>query len=387
MAQPQPSFCPWCGTKRPTTATPCPSCKGPSVQALAESQPDPITFFGEDVPTLLYDDPATGGDGRYYVNPDKTATKFQWLTGQLNNSYPFALGANAQVKVRVPINPEVGMAGDTEVAAFLMTTTGRVAVKIFVPLLEKFLSNVLIPSNLMFGTAQLQALLAQTIYALPDYDWQIDMKEMDGIAQTISPVFFARRFLGSGDKKAEAARRATSMSKFMHPYVLGPNSAYNNTTSTPIDPTPNVAIPAGQSVTCTYSVPSDAYFDCFWILDDSTSTTAVEINDLFVSKFTEGGSGRSLIQVPAGSNGLSLRSFIAVPTVGVTGFPSGGGLSATGGIRAASLPGPAGTWSHLFSPGCDIQITYVSTDAGTITLRTALSGVAVYADLLKPECP
>lgn len=382
----KPAYCPFCGKPRPDDASPCPSCKGPSLRSVLAEQggTDPISFFGEDVPTLLYDDK----DGAYYVNPEKTKAKFQWQTGQVNNTFPFTVPANSKVTGRVRINPEVGLRGDTEIAAFMLTSSGRVAAQIFVPLLDKNLSNGLVPTSLMFGTAQLQALLAETLYALPNFDWRVDFQDLSGADNVVSPVFFGRRFLDTGADRIDASRRAAGMSRFMHPYWLVPTTAFNNTTGAAINPNPTVSIPAGQSVTVTYSVPSDADFDCRYVLDDSSTSVGAntEINDLF-ARIKEGASGRDLVDVPGGSNGLSWRNFVASPTVPVTGFPSGGTNTATGGIRAASLPSPGAGWSHLFKRGTDIVVTFVSTDAGTITLRTAFAGILIYAtDPSQADC-
>ncbi len=382
----KPQFCPFCGKPRPDDLSPCPSCKGPALRTVLAERGgiDPISFFGEDVPTLLYDE----SSGAYFVNPDKTKAKWQWQTGQANNVFPFTLPANSRQKFRVRINPEVGLRGDTEICSFMLTSSGRVAFQPFIPQLDKFLSNGLVPSSLMFGTAQLQAILAQTIYSLPSFDWTIDAQDLSGADNILSPVFFGRRFLDTGDERLEAARRAAGMSRFMHPYWLVPTTAFNNTTGAAISPNPTVSIPAGQSVTVTYSVPSDADFDCRYILDDSSTSVGAntEINDLFAT-IQEGSSGRQLVDAPPGSNGLSWRNFLASPTVPVTGFPSGGANTATGGIRAASLPSPGGGFTHLFKRGTDVIVTFTSTDAGTITLRTAFLGILIYAgDPAEADC-
>ncbi len=387
MAQSVASHCPFCGSPRPDDERPCPRCQAPSIRSVLAERAgvDALSFFGEDVPTLLFDD----STGEYYINPDKTKAKFQWLTAQVNNQSPFVLPANSRQKFRVRINPEVGLRGDTEVAAFMLTSTGRAAAQVFVPLLDKFLSNNLVPTNLMCGTAQLQALLPNTLYCLPDYDWTVDVQDLSGADNTISMVMFGRRFLDGGDDRVQAARRAAGMSRFMHPYHLVPSSAFNNTTAAPIPlgAGATVAIPTLASVTVTYTVPSDAYLDCKALVDDSSTSTGAntEINDLLCT-IKEGAGGRDLIDAPGGSNGLSMRNFVFSPTVPVTGFPSGGTNSATGGIRAASLPSPGAGFSHLFSPGTDIMITYVSTDTGTITLRNALWGLLIYAGKPGEDC-
>ena len=365
MAPSPASFCPFCGARRQDDERPCSACGAPSIRSVLAERAgvDALSFFGEDVETLLFDD-ATGA---YYVNPDKTRVKWQWLTGQVNGQFPFTLPANQRQKFRVRINPEVGLRGDTEIAAFMLTSSGRAAAQVFVPLLEKNLSNNLVPTSLAFGTSQLQALLPNTLYCLPDFDWTIDIQDLSGEDNVISPVFFGRRFLDSGVDRVQAARRAAGMSRFMHPYHLVPSSAVNDTTGAQIalGAGATVAIPTASQVSVTYTVPSDAWFECRFLVDDSSTSVGAntEINDLFCFIYESAG-GRCLIDAPQGSNGLSVRSLVFSPVVPVTGFPAGGANSATGGIRAASLPSPGGGF----------------------TLRNAFWGLLIYAGEPEKEC-
>ena len=381
-----PAFCPFCGKPRSNDMRPCPSCAGPSLRTVLSEQGgrDAVSFFGDDVPTLLYDDV----NNAYYVNPEKSKAKWAWQTGQVSNQFPFTITANQTRRFQVKMNPDVGLRGDIETCSFMLTSTGRLAVQPFVPLLDKYLSNGLVPSSLMFGTAQLQGLLAQTIYSIPSFDWWADAQDLSAADNTVSPVFFGRRLMDNGQDRIQEARRAAGMSRFVHPFWLVPTTAFNNTTNVGINPNPTISIPTLANVTVTYTVPSDADFECWYILDDSSTSNGAntEINDLF-ARIKEGPSGADLVLAPGGSNGLAWRSFIASPTVPVTGFPSGGTNSATGGIRAASLPSPAGGFTHLFKRGTDIQVTFVSTDTGTITLRSAFVGLLVYGgDPAKGEC-
>ena len=334
-----------------------------------------ISLYSDDIAALLYDTE----EKSYKINPEKLSVKWQWQTGQLAGQFPFVLSANQQTRFTVRINPEDGMRGDTEVCAGMATSSGRFALLPYIPILDKYLANNMIPSTLMMGTAQLPALWPQSVYCLPSTLWQFDVRDLSGASNTISPVLYGRRFLDRGKERLTDLRRVALFSKFMHPYWLGPTSAFDETAGTPVSVNPTVAIPAGPVVTVKFTVPSSADFDCRYILDDSTSSTGSEIADLraFVS---EGGSARGLVDAPPGSAGLSWRNFIASPTVAVTGFPSGGGALATGGIRAASLPSPVGGWSHLFKRGTDIEVKFTSTDAGTVTLRTAFVGVLIYAN-------
>lgn len=379
MAQPDPKFCPFCAAARPNDSSPCPRCKNPSIQEICakKNRGGALSIFGDDIEALSYDE----ATGEWSISPDKDSVKWQWQTGQIGGQFPFTLSANQQTRFTVRINPEEGMRGDTEICAMMMTTTDRVAILPYIPVLDKYLANALIPSSLICGTAQLPALWPQSVYSLPGTLWQFDVKELGGVSNTVSPVLFGRRFLDRGKERLSDVRRAALFSKFMHPYWLGPTSAFDFTTNSTVSVSPTVSIPTGDVVTVTFSVPSTADFDCKYILDDSSTSGGAntEINDLLVF-MTEGGSARGLIDVPRGSNGLSWRNFVASPTVPVTGFPSGGTNSKTGGIRAASVPSPVGGWSHLFKRGTDIQVTYKNTDAGTVTLRTAFVGTLIYAN-------
>jgi hypothetical protein len=334
-----------------------------------------ISLYSDDIAALLYDEK----HGDYKINPDKLAVKWQWQTGQIAGQFPFSLAANQQTKFTVRINPEEGMRGDTEVCAMMLTSTGRVGLLPYIPILDKYLANNLIPSSLMCGTAQLPGLWPQSVYCLPSTLWQFDVRDLSGSANTVSPVLFGRRFLDRGKERLTDLRRVALFSKFMHPYWLGPTSAFDESAGAPIAVNPTVAIPATSTVTVKFSVPSSADFDCRYIVDDSTQGASTEPNDL-LAFISEGGSARGLVDAPPGSNGISWRKFIASPTIAVSGFPSGGSSLATGGVRAASLPSPIGGWSHLFKRGTDIEVKFRNTSAETITLRTAFVGVLIYAN-------
>jgi hypothetical protein len=320
-----------------------------------------VGLMSGDVPALDYDEES----GVFAISPAKAGVKWAWQPGRLNNTFPAVLTPNQATDINVKTTPEDGNRGDTEVIAFLLTSTGRVAIQPYVPVLDKQLSNVPLSSSLMFGTSQLPALLAQTLYSYPSVDWTLAVRDLTGVANTISPVLFGRRFVDRKRAREDDLRQAQLISRFMHAYWIGPSTGFTGA-GVLVPGGPEVALAPGGTVTLEYPVPGDAAFDCRWILDDSTSTTGLE--PLLTAQIFEGDRGSPLNDVP-----MSWRDFLASPTtLAVAGAPSGGFF------RAASLPSPGGCWSHLFERATKIRVTFVSTDAGTITLRTAFAGTAIY---------
>lgn len=321
-----------------------------------------VNLLTGDVPALLQNEET----GEYVISPDKSSVKFSWQPARFNNTFPIVLAANQQVEANVRVTPEDGLKGDVEVGAFLLTSTGRVSVQPFVPVLNKFLSNIPISSSLMFGTSQLPALLAQTLYAFPSVDWTVALRDLTGAPNTVSPVFFGRRFSDRRRERLDDPRQAQLLSKFMHLYFIGPTTGVTGA-GVAVPGGAEVTLAAGQTVTLQFPVPGDAVFDCRWILDDSTSTTGVE--PVLTAQIFEGDTGSPMNDTP-----MAWRDFLAAPTtLAIAGMPSGGFL------RAASLPSPGGCWSSLFERATKIRVTFTSADAGTITLRVAFGGVAIYA--------
>jgi hypothetical protein len=308
--------------------------------------------------------------GDFQINGDKSNVKWTWQTARFQNTFPIVLTAGQQVEAAVQTMAQSGLRGDSEVSGFLNTSTGRVSTWIEIPMLDRKLSNVPISANLMFGNAQLPAMLAQTLFTLATTQWQVTIKDLSLSSNTVSPVFFGRRFMDRGRDRVEQVRRAMLFSKFMHPYVLGPTTAYNTTTNTGVSGGPEVTLPSGDTVVCRFDVGGTADFDCRWILDDSSSTTGVE--PVLTAQILVGEAGQ-----PLNDTFFSWRDFMAAPTVSVTGMKQISGIAA--GVSAAGSPGPGGCWTNLFKRGTKIYITFVSGDSGTITLRPGLVGTAIYS--------
>lgn len=321
-----------------------------------------VNLLTGDVPALLQNEET----GEYVISPEKSSVKWSWQPARSNNSFPIALSANQQVEANVRVTPEDGLKGDVEVAAFMLTSTGRVSCQPFVPILNKFLSNIPLSASLMFGTSQLPGLLAQTLYAFPSVDWTLALRDLTGLANTVSPVFWGRRFSDKRKERADDARQAQLLSKFMHLYFIGPTTGVDGSGNA-VAGGPEISLAAGASVTLQFPVPGDADFDCRWILDDSTSTTGIE--PVLTAQIFEGDTGSPMNDTP-----MAWRDFLASPTtLAIAGLPSGGFF------RAASLPSPGGCWTSKFERSTKIRVVFTSGDAGTITLRPAFGGVAIYA--------
>ena len=336
-----------------------PDC-GPPRGCLARGTPADTS---PDVAAIVYADPAKGGDGSYHVSGEKERIQWRWRYGQLNqggisSSLP-ASGASQDIVVDLGAQ---GVAGDSEIAYFWARETSgnlRFLVRPQVgPPLNQYLSNVALSSNLVFGTAQLPGYLPSTIYAYLNSDVTFNAQgPAGGAARTVQCGVFCRTWLGG---KEDEARRAAHRTPYV-PMWIGPESKMN-----PALTGPEVTIAPGATAVLRFPAPYDADFILGWILDDSTSTTGLEPS--MEARIQDEASREQLIDFPTG---LDWRNFIACPTVTITGMPTGGVL------RAMSLKSPKGGWTHRVPRTSGLEVTIVSTDAGTITFRGCLLGWAV----------
>lgn len=350
-------------TTGPAIATPrAPANVVPGPRALG-----PSLGWSPDVPTLLYSDPDDGGDGSYCLNEDKSLVKWRWIPSTLAGVFPAVLAANQITDLDVQIGGDGGMKGDTEIAAFMLTSTARVAIKPYYSSpIDHYLSNIPIPSALISGTAQLPGLLQSALYAMAKTFGRIMIQDLSGAPNTVSLVQWARKFGDDGRERLGNQRRMAKLLDVAWPFWIGPDSQNVALRG------PEVTLLTGQTVDLRFPAPSNADFLLRWILDDSSSTTGLE--PVLTAQITEEDTGRMLIDhLPSGVQGLAWRDFLACPTVPVVGFPSGGT------IRAFSLGFPRGGWTHLVKRTSAINVRFISGDAGTITLRPALSGWLINA--------
>lgn len=313
--------------------------------------------------------PPGGASGDFVVNSQKAAVKWNWQTGRFQNTFPITLSAGQQVDATVATQAMGGMRGDSEISALMLKSTGRVSVLMTIPFLNRKLSNVPVSSNLMFGNAQLPALLAQTLLTLPTAAWSIALKDLSNATNSASPVYYGRRFTDRHQDRLDQVRRALLFSQFMHPYVLGPTAGVVSGGGG-LNGGPEVVITGGQTATLRFDT-GGADFDWRWILDDSTSSDGLEPN--LTANILLGDSG-----LPLADQAISWRDFMAAPTVAVTGMMPIGGIS---GIAAASMGSP-GCWSMLVRRGTKLQVQFTNNNASngaSITLRPGLGGIALYA--------
>jgi hypothetical protein len=330
----------------------------------------PSLAWGPDVPTLLWADPKTGGDGKYCLNADKSLVKWRWMPMQREERlFPTVLAAGEETELGGQIGGGAGSRGDLEVGAFMLTTTAnrRVAVRPYVSSpIDKYLSNVLISSNLIFGTAQMPGLLPSPIYSLAKTYWRFTVRNLTALATTVSGVVWGRKFVDRGRELCADQRRRAELLSVVWPYWLGPQD------QTAALSGPEIALPPGGQLEVRFPIPSSFDFLARFILDDSTSTTGLE--PVLIAQIAEDDTTRGLVDLTQTRvQGIAWRDFLACPTVTVPGMPSGGV------VRAASLGSPRGGWTHLFKRKSAIVVKFFSGDAGTITLRPAFQGWALAA--------
>ncbi len=308
--------------------------------------------------------------GDFVISAEKAGVRWNWSTGRVSNNFPIALTAGQQLDASVSVQATGSMRGDLEFAAMMLTATGRVATQIKVPYLQRELSNVLVSANLMWGNAQLPALMAQTLLSLPTAAWTVKMKDLSNSANTVSPVFWGRRFTDRAKERLDQVRRAMLFSQFMHPYIIGPTMGVI-TGGGALAGGPEVVISAGQTATLRFDLGGCDY-DWRWIMDDSTQADGLEPN--LTAQILIGDAATPLMDTP-----ISWRDFVAAPTVSVIGMKQIAGIAH--GIAAASCPSPGTCWSMLVRRGTKLQIAFTNTNVApnNITLRPGLGGIALYA--------
>ena len=313
----------------------------------------------------------------FVINEAKSDVPWSWNTVRFNNNFPITLAAGQQVDAALASQAASRMRGDNEFAGLLMTATGRVAAQIKSPAIRRQLSNIPISANLLFGNAQLPALLAQSLISLPSTTWSCVLRDLSGSANTVSPVAFGRRYMDDDARRIEQVRRALLFANFMSPYLIGPLSGQVTTAGAGslggVAGGSEVTLRAGATMTLRYDT-GGSDFIWYWNLDDSTQSDGAE--PAMTCQILLGDVATPLMDVA-----ISARDFVFAPTVAVTGMKQIAGV--TGGIAAASLPSPGAGWTMLVRKGTKIQIVFNNTNTVasdiSITLRNALGGIALYA--------
>lgn len=344
----------------------------------------PIALFGGDIPSLLWSDPAKGGDGAVRLNPMKAQVSWAWFpalqTGSASLSFSVA-AAPAQTKAIVTIKPSQGSnVGDFEATTLLCRAESaagafaRVALQPYVktPTVNRMLSNQPISHSLMSSLAPFAAPFIQALYATPNSSWEFQVQNLAAAATTVTIALHGRQYANCDPcNTADLSRRADHL-KWFHPYWIGPQDPSQPTLSGP-----EITLAAGSTRDITFPIPSDADFLMYGMLDDSTRTGG-GVPALF-AQVTENWTKRGLVDLqgttPSNTSstglGINWKNFLAIPTVSVTGFP----LDT---INASGLAPNLGGLTHLVPRNSQVVIRFTSLDAADITLRPALMGLLVY---------
>jgi hypothetical protein len=329
----------------------------------ASMWPTPV-FPQADIPTLIQD-PMTG---EVFLNPRKTTQKWCYLS---SNPYPVTLsstGATLPVSLTPPL--EDGNSGDVEIVKLMakaaVSGSGVEGANRFGVVLEdtvtqrKFMNNP-ICSNLVFGNAQFPFTLYETIFLPATSNLIAYCTNYESSSNAIRIVAEGRRFVGCGPRQQ---LQQAFYQRRSHPYWLtfdnlGTSSGANG----------GVTVAANSTTTYTMTVPSSGDFNCWLIMDESTTDYHVRI--------LETTSGRSLMLGP-GENGqgrISCKDMVASTRYGVTGFPNNL-------LTAANTP-HAWTFTHTFKRGTQISFELTNTTGSQIVVRLALHGQLVYYQ----DCP
>ncbi len=298
-----------------------------------------------DIP-LLQRNPKTG---KICLNPEKDSEKWFYLTALgPNNAFPTVLPANGSAVLSLIVPAEQNLRGDFEISNLFSTSTGRFSAQIYQASINRYFQNTPVPNNAIFGCVQLPGSIPETLYVQPTTTVQITVTDLSGQANTISIVARGRRFLDWGRERMGEARRQAFLAKRTHPYSL-----LNNTGT-------NFPLTALATANILLTVPSAADFECLQLMDDSDGDYTVQI--------FEGLSSRALMNQP-----ISSRDFVAAPTVGVPGMPSGGLL------RASGVPARVCSWTHNFKRSSTLVAAVTDTSGFTTNnIRLTFGGRLVY---------
>lgn len=331
-----------------------------------------------DVPTLYYADPARGGDGSYVVNGNKADVQWRWRSAASNQIYSVPLPAGGLtpgfvalpgpvVDAVIDFSAQGGGSGDSEVQHFWGNTVSgrRFAVQPKMgPPVNKYICNVPISSNLVFGTAQLPGYLSSPLKAWANSDLRFNAQSLGNHAEVLNLGAFVRAYDDTGCPEAGDCRRRAWLEEVngFLPGWIGPQDRVNADLTGP-----EIQIPPYYYGNPTIDIRFPGFTDCDFLaeflLDDSTSTTGME--PLLSAVLIEEDTRETLTD---GTSGISWRDFMACPTVNVAGFPSGGT------IRAMSLKTPRGGWSQQVRRTSAMVLRVTTSDPGIVTFRAAIHG-------------
>ncbi|MCC6752045.1 MAG: hypothetical protein IT371_30615 [Deltaproteobacteria bacterium] len=320
--------------------------QGLATPGRASVWPSPI-FPQADIPALIQD-PCSG---TVFLNPVKGDVDSYYMS---NVPHPTGITApfgTQQCSLTPPLLQ--GNQGDMEIVKLMSVSTGRFSALITDTWTNRQYMNKPVSSNMVFGTSQLPFGLYETIFLPATTSLAVQVTDMSGAPNDVRIVAHGRRFMGNCGGKA--ALQSPFMSRRTHPYWLT------------FDRGAEVTVDAGAvNAQFTMTVPSSADFLCWLVMDDST----VSAEDAITVRILEGTSGQILMD-----RALSLRQFVASPTVPVAGFP--GGV-----VRSTAFPF-AWTFTHLFKRATQVIVEVTNSAGVPQTLRMAFHGQLIYYG----DCP
>ncbi len=311
--------------------------------------PSPV-FPQADIPALIQN-PCE--PGQVFMNTAKRNAGWVWLA---SSPFPPELAAEGVTNISITPPLDEGNSGDTELVYLTSTSTGRFSVQLSDTWTNRKYSNGPVANNLVFGTPNFPFTLYESWFLPATTSLTAIVTNLHSGSNSVRIVASGRRFGGNCGPKA--ALQAPFIARKTHPYWLT------------FDSGAEVTLAASATTSYTMTVPSSADFLCWAILDDSTVTA----EDAVTVRIFEGTSGKILM-----NQSLSLRQFVAAPTLAVTGFPNNT-------LRAASFPFTM-MFTHLFPRNTQVVIECTNTVASSQTLRIAFHGQLIYNTPCDPTYP
>lgn len=312
--------------------------------------PSPV-FPQADIPALIQNpcDPE-----QIFLNTAKRNAQWIYLA---SSPYPAAL-SNADSVTNLSITPPLdeGNSGDAELVYLMSTSTDRFGIQLSDTWTNRKYSNGFVANNLVFGTPTAPFVLYESWFLPATTSLTAIVQNLGSGSNDVRIVAAGRRFTGSCGPKALLQR--PFINRKTHPYWLT------------FDNGPEVTLAASTTTSYTMTVPSSADFLCWAVMDDSTVTA----EDAVTVRILEGTSGRILM-----NQALSLRQFVAAPTLSVSGFPGNT-------LRAAGFPFTM-MFTHLFPRNTQVIIEATNSAVSAQTLRIAFHGQLIYNTPCDPTYP
>lgn len=318
--------------------------------------PTPI-FPQAEIPALIQD-PVTGA---VYVNPRKRTAAWTYLGGDPDT---ITLAANGQSVFTFRPGLE-GESGDMEIVklSFTCSTGGRFGVILEDANTQRKYMNTWVSNHMVMGNGRFPFSLYETIYVPATSNLLVHVRDLSGAPNVIKVVAEGRKFFGCGSRQqlAQAFNNRRS-----HPYWLT------------FDAGPEQIITANTRTIRTMTVPNNADFVCWSIMDDSDDGAGVFTTDYMI-KLTEGQFGQSLMVMGQGANGQSAGLTECKQHVASSIYTETPALGNDVLLWRPNFNPHRWTYTHTFKRGTQIQVEMMRTLVNH-TVRLGLHGQLVYYD-------